>query len=223
MALPAYVTAHKADSTRAYFWLVKIDCSPPQYLTTADLPIEYAGATYTPSRGIEIDGVGFSSEGEIVSARIRVANNDAAFGVLVSGFVGTSRAPAVTIYEAWFPVPLVDLTPAGDAVYVLTMGRVGQCSWDSEWVDMTIVPSINFAAGKVPWRAYDTACGYRTFAYPQCGYGGSPSAGCNRSWDRCVALANTSRFGGFRFLPNEDREWNAGPQGSVTIKLTRRK
>lgn len=220
MSLPAYVTAHKGDPNVAHFFLVKIECSPPQYLTDCDQALVYGGNTYVATRSLEVAAVGASAGArDIVSGSVKIGNADAAFGILVSGFVATAAMPAVTIYDAWLDVTASNLTV--QAAYVALLGRATSPSWDSSWVSFNIAPYIDNESEKIPWRAYSTNCSYRVFKGPQCGYAGA-GATCNRSYAQCSTYANTARFGGFRNIPAEDYEWVAGFQGSVRIKLTRR-
>ncbi|GAI73202.1 unnamed protein product, partial [marine sediment metagenome] len=46
----------------------------------------------------------------------------------------------------------------------------------------------------------------------ECGYGGGETW-CDRTYARCVVLANSDNFGGFRWLPSiVDKEVFWGPQ-----------
>lgn len=220
MTLPAYVTAHKGDATTKHFYLVKIDCSPVQYLTDCDLPISYGGNMYSVTRSLSVTGIGASAGGrDGISGNIQVGNADAAFGILVSAFVGTSAMPYITIYDAWLDVTASNVVV--QAAYPVVIGRVASPSWDSSWVSFSIAPYIDGEAEKVPWRMYSTNCSYRIFKGAQCGYAGAGTS-CDRTYTTCGLFGNTARFGGFRYLLPDEVEWEAGLQGTVKIKLTKR-
>lgn len=49
-------------------------------------------------------------------------------------------------------------------------------------------------------RSHSATCSW-TFKGTECGYSGALTW-CDQSYDRCTALSNTTKFGGFRFLPS---------------------
>lgn len=53
---------------------------------------------------------------------------------------------------------------------------------------------------EVPARLFSAACPWEFKGFA-CGYAGG-ATDCNKSWARCNELANTAKFGGFRFTPH---------------------
>lgn len=216
MGLPAYIEAHRTDTVRRYAFLLKLSTPTRQCLTDADLPVVYGGATYSPSRALEVSNLTWASSGsEVVSADVEIGNGDAAFGILVSGFVGTNRSPAAVLYLAWFDAAAQDMTV--QAAHRLIVGRCDSPSWDSSRVTFSIVPPADGAAEKVPFRVYGTSCTYRKFKGGPCGYTG-PAASCDRSYASCTALGNASRFGGFRYMPADGQRFQLNATTAITLE-----
>lgn len=217
MSLPVYIETHRTDPVLRHATLLKLDTSTPQYLTDADLPVVYGGNTYVPTRSLVVSNVVWSSDGtDFVTANVEIGNGDAAFGVIVSGFTGASRAPGITLYSAWFDL---GQNVTVQAAWTLISGRCDAPTWDSEKVTFRIVPPADGTAEKLPWRTFGTSCTHRKFKGGPCGYAGAATS-CDRSFASCTTLGNTARFGGFRYLPAEGQRFQLN--SSTAITLTRR-
>ncbi len=99
-----------------------------------------------------------------------------------------------------------------------TDGVVGNIEGTVDRAIIPIIPPRRSTQTEGPRQAYATNCRYR-FKDQQCAYAG-PQTECNRSWQRCLELANTHRFGGFRYAPKEGTVIRVG--GSATAVLASR-
>lgn len=197
--LPAYVEAHKADSARLAYLLVKVHYAIPQCLTTADIPIVYDGDTYVPTAGLVVDGIRDSQEDrQAVAATIRAGNANGYWGSILKALDPGSRHPAVRIFQAWLDPAAPSPVPA--AVRGLLIGAVESDSWTPLEATLTVGPPVDQQAATLPWRGIATRCAYRKFKGLQCGYAGAATA-CDRSLETCTTLGNEARFGGFQTLP----------------------
>lgn len=222
MTLPAYVTAHKGDTLLKYYWLIEIQSSPVQRLTMADQSIWYGGVEYTASRSLVLESLSANeADRDVIKMNVRIGNADAAFGILVSGFIGASRSPAAVVYEVWLDAAAENVVVTPGNGYALISGRVDSPSWDSEWVSFSVVPVLDGTAEKVPSLIYGTTCVHRRFKGTGCGYVGAATS-CNRSRAACAALGNTDRFLAFPELPPDDKEFTLGFNGSASIKPRKR-
>ncbi|MFB3828965.1 MAG: phage tail protein [Bryobacteraceae bacterium] len=94
----------------------------------------------------------------------------------------------------------IDRTVADDSIVLFhgPMERPGRITeTDAEISAQQVLGSIDFDA---PARSFGPFCPWPFKGY-ECGYAGG-AATCDKSWSNCAALNNTSRFGGFRFVPH---------------------
>ena len=94
----------------------------------------------------------------------------------------------------------IDRTVGGDSVVLFRgpMERPGRITDKTAEISAKqILGSIDFDA---PARLFGPFCGWPFKGY-ECGYAGAETA-CDKSWSNCAALANTPRYGAFRFIPH---------------------
>lgn len=225
MTIPAYVTSHLADPVRATFWLVEIAFAVPQRLTDCDQPIVFGGNSYTPAP-LTIEGVrNDPSDTASVSGAIVLGAANDYWPTLLSALAADERHPAVTITQAWLDPTTLSPTPS--ATWGRLAGRIESAEWSPTEARLTVGLVADPAISRLPFREYGEKCSYRKFKGAQCGYAG-PETTCDRTFQRCTALANQARFGGFRYPPEAAVEivWNwqnsAGDLFFETLTLTRR-
>lgn len=196
MTLPAaYAEAHRGDPTRAYFWLLEIATTTPRYATDCDVALTWDGETWDPAEGVTMDMIR-ADDRQVVDATVQVMNVSNLYGVLISGLVGASIAPVVTIREAWVVLE-TGKAPAvqTDGVYIVCRGRLDKPTWDEDRLTFVVANGSDSVARTLPAPYYSTTCWYRTFKGAHCGYVGAATT-CDRSLARCEALSNSARFGG---------------------------
>ncbi len=92
------------------------------------------------------------------------------------------------------------LVPAGDAAAIIFEGTIDSWHLDEEKLNFTIVSLFVQWAQKTLQR-HAPSCRWKVFGGTECGYVGGETE-CDRSYARCLELANTDNFGGFRWLPS---------------------
>ena len=110
------------------------------------------------------------------------------------------RHPEITVEDAWVDPAEPWLGPRG--VRTLLAGVVESSTWGASDITLTIGPSRDLRSETVPFRDISTRCTVRRFRGAQCGYAG-PASACDRAYPTCVALGNSARFGGLRYLPQQ--------------------
>lgn len=225
--LPTWIAAHRADATRATFWLVKLHLSTPLYLTDCDQPIFWDSKTWSPVP-LKVEGVqSDSSSAAANGGRLSLASGGSYWQPLLAEIAGGKRDFEVSLWELWLdPAGLPSAVPEADAVRLVAVTRVEGGQWVRDWATFTLGPSSDPALGRLPFREYGPICTYRAFKGPQCGYSGSETE-CNRTPARCAALGNSTRFGGFTAMPGDEEivTWNwtsGGLDYTASVTLRRR-
>ncbi len=94
----------------------------------------------------------------------------------------------------------IDRTVTNDNIVIFNglMDRAGSIGMETATIQARqLLGSIDHDA---PARQFTVTCPWK-FKGLECGYAGSETD-CNKSWARCSQLANTARYGGFRFMPH---------------------
>ena len=93
-------------------------------------------------------------------------------------------------------------------------------SWELSDSDVNMVVSNELSRWNQRTLALHSAsCRWKQFKGTECAYSGA-ATWCDRSYSRCVALANTPNFGGFRWLPSiQDKEIWWGQQWARMRKV----
>jgi len=221
MALPAWIAAHKGDSTRATFWLVKVDLSTSLYLTNCDQPIVFDGHTFIPHKlvvdGLQSDGASTSASG----GRLQLATGGATWTALIGAIATGARAFSVTFWEVWIdPSALPSVVVGSTSWRLVATTKCEAAEWGAEVLTLTLGPSADPALSRLPFRDYSVDCTYRKFKGAQCGYAGADTT-CARTYAACTAKANTGRFGGFTSINTSDSataewQWEDGQQNAYT-------
>lgn len=213
--LGTWISAHKGDTVRGTFWLVKLGLSTPVYLTGCDQPVVYDGHAFEPDpltvEGIQGDGAAVSGSG----GRLTLIPGGTYWQALLADIAGGNRTFEVTLWEAWLD-PANFPSPVPAEVRLVALTRVEAAEWGRGEIAFTLGPASDPALGRIPFREYQTICSYRAFKGAQCGYSGVETT-CDRTFDACTARSNTARFGGFTsFLPDGYTITSQFESGGVT-------
>lgn len=191
------------------FYLFKFEFTSPVFYTDTDITVTWSGDNYEPVP-ISVGGFGKSSTNFSETLTIATQNVDRAIAAIVLN--EEVQGKAATIYRTAWMAPGSYSNPV-----IVFQGQIDgfniEEKYDTADVTMEIkndfvrwdrtVPRSNFG-GNCQWVFKSTT--------PGCQYTGVASL-CNKTWERCVDLANTHRFRGFRWLPMlEDKEiwWGRG-------------
>ena len=93
-----------------------------------------------------------------------------------------------------FPRALVVTPNLDEAAHLVGRPLAGEPDMEIRIVNEMVLwnqKTLRIAQSTCPW----------IFRGAECGYGGSASW-CDQSYERCTALGNADRFGGFEFLPS---------------------
>lgn len=210
--LGTWIAAHKGDTTRDTFWLVKLGLASPVYLTDCDQPIFHDGHKFAPD-ALAVDGVQSDMAAAVGDGgRLTLGTGGPYWQALLADIAGGLRAFEVTFWEAWADVANFPSAVPAEVRAVAVM-RVEAAEWDRQTITLTLGPSASPALSRLPFREYQTICTYRTFKGAQCGYSGAETT-CDRTYAACTARSNTTRFGGFVTLPADgltvSARWTSG-------------
>jgi hypothetical protein len=212
-----YISDHRADHTRAYFWLLEFQTGTPYYATDCDQPLTYDGHVWLPQYGVAVSSIK-GDDHSVLEAQVEVVNENNLFGVLVSGLVGASLAPVVVIHEAWVnPQTLAILGSE-----TICKGRLDRPEWTEQRLKFSVANGSDSIARKLPAPFYSNVCWYREFGPTgPCQYGGDTTGGCPRTWDFCNSIGNQSHFGGYiRMAPSDGLEFyfQVGEKHTISSK-----
>ena len=208
--LPRRILSPTSGTYKMPFYLFDFSLTTPVRYTDTDLTVVWSGNTYTPVP-ISISGFEKSSLNFAETLTIKTQNVDRAIAAIILG--ETIQGKAASIYASeWmapgsFSNPTVIFKGQFDGVSIAEGYDSADVSLDikNEFVKWDMpVPRSTFA-GTCQWKFKSNT--------PGCQYTGVASL-CNKTWERCAELANTSRFRGFRWLPMlQDKEiwWGKFP------------
>lgn len=160
--------------------------------------VVFDGNTYT-AFPITHDQINESGTGEIDTVKVSIANVNR----LVQSYIEVYdwRGKKVTITLVWAD----DLADANNKVefdfYIDTYAA------DAQAANFTLLPKTDTLSHTLPTRIYSRNTCRWVFKSDECGYAGAETT-CNKTQQRCKALANYQRFGGFPSIPT--RQINVG-------------
>ena len=186
----ADLAAALAAETLSPVWLLALQLSTPVYYTDRDRAIRHDGKTFQPRAFKSAD---IASAISMSVERLTVTIDDAD-SVITALFLGENVRKKTAIL--YYGVIKTDCTILAEEVF---RGFIG--GWNAVEPDM----EIRIVNEMVLWnqktlRIAQSTCPW-IFRGTECGYGGSASW-CDQSYERCTALGNADRFGGFEFLPS---------------------
>lgn len=195
---PAALETELQSETYRPFHLIEFDFDTPLRYTNCDIPLVLAGDLYS-SRGFNIPEIShaITDNTDKITIEIDIADRDAS---LLDEFVGGT--PSDTTTKIFLQV--LDDDMVAIATTTIFQGKID--SYQKKGTSLTVtIASFHSLWNKDTMERSSASC-RRNFKQADCGYAGDVSE-CDRSWNTCVALNNTDRFNGFRFLPDlEDKE-----------------
>lgn len=195
---PVAFTAQLESETYRPFHLLQMNFSPPLRYTTCDIPLAYQGNEFSP-RTFAVPELESSVSSGIdkVTLEIDMADRDA---TLLEEFVGgTPGDISVHLY-----LQVLNDNMQAVSTAILFSGKIDSFEYKRPILGVA-VSSFHSLWNKRTMEMSTPSC-RRNFRKSDCGYAGAADW-CDRSWLRCEALGNTSRFNGFRFLPSlSDRD-----------------
>lgn len=163
------------------------------YYTDCDIPLYYDSQRWEP-RGFTFRPIKYSMSDLVDSADIDMDNIDS---VMTSLFVGgTPQGDDVVL-----KMVVLDSSnnPVAGSAVTYFEGTID--SWTLNESKLTInVTSQFYTWNQKTLSTHSPSCRWKSFGGTDCGYSGG-STWCDRTYKRCVALGNSTNFGGFRFLP----------------------
>ena len=187
----AYI-AEKNKLSSQYAWLVLLSVNfvgeDPLRLAWNTDNVVWNGNTYT-KYALEFDELVEDGKGALPVFGIRIANP----GMLLMPYLeasGGGVGATVTLY-----VVHSNNLSESDAVLEETF-EVIETSADAKWVYFTLGAEHPLLQRFPKQRYLKDHCRYKEFGGSECGYSGLETE-CNRTFERCIELANQARFGGF--------------------------
>jgi hypothetical protein len=176
-------------------YLLKMTIGGTDYLyTNYDVLINLDGEIYEPL-AFKFNAVNYNMNSIVDSVSLDIDNLDSG---MTSLFVGS------TVQGSAVELRLValnsDNNPVGNTSAILFQGEIDKWNLDEN------ILKVTFTSQFVRWQQitfsyHSASCRWKAFKSTECNYTAG-STWCDRSYTRCVALNNSSNFGGFRWLPS---------------------
>lgn len=200
------LTELEAEELRPFLLLsMNIDATIYRY-TDCDVPI-FLTNNYSPL-GFKFSNIKYSLSNIVDKVNIEIDNVDSVQTALFVG--GTPQGGAVTLSLVVLDANLKIVN--GSAV-TMFQGEID--SWKLSETSLSVtITSIFYNWNQRTLSKHSPSCRWKEFKSTECSYAGA-STWCDRTYPRCIALANTTNYGGFRWLPSiVDREiWWGREQG----------
>jgi hypothetical protein len=191
LSLPTGVVAAATAPAYQARHAVRIAFATPLLLCEGPGAIQVAGETY--SEGVMT--VGAVNVGPTPTVTIRVRNGANEVSAVDADSNGLQNV-AVLVYEVmWDPTTGAQLAPV-----LIFSGVINQAQYTAEYADLQLTSRMpgQSSAGMVG-RYVSQLC-VLVFKGRRCGYAGSETV-CDRTMDRCQALSNFQRYGGWPSVP----------------------
>lgn len=195
LTLPAALTAAKNQVADNGAWLILLTITLADN-TTIRLVRNNEDTTWPASGGdlyqafpFEVDEVREDGKGGLPSFAIKCSNVTRALVPYLEASNGGDGA-TVTL-RVVHSAALDETTPALEETF-----QVLGCSLDLQWVTIRLGAENPMRSRSPRDRYLKDHCRYKEFKGALCAYAGAETE-CNRTFARCVALGNISRFGGF--------------------------
>lgn len=186
----AAMIAEIAKTEARFCWLIDFTVGGFTYRwTDLDIELYVDGDKYVPE-AFAVGEITATPGLGVASVQLQLSNTDHSMRWLVLD--REIRNTAVSVGFA-----AVDGTGGVLSTATLFYGLVSTYVVDDTAVVLTLVNELALWHKKT-LRQASMSCRW-TFKGPECGYAGGETW-CDKSHERCAALANTAAFGGFRFL-----------------------
>jgi len=178
------------------FFMLDFAFSTPIYLTGTDRHVFYNSNTYAPFP-FNVEPIKNASGPAPVNVRVSAGNLDRSISAAV--LAEQVQGKEVTIRRAYWSSPMVHTTP-----YIYFQGQIDTVTIteDEDTAQVTLEIKNDFVRWDkpIPSNQFSITCNHIFKSNtPGCQYTGAESL-CDRTYARCVALNNTTRFRGFRHM-----------------------
>lgn len=187
---------NKIATDSADLVLLEIGLTPAIYLVSNNEDVTWNSKTWQ-AFPFELDTVGETGKGEISAVVVRVSNITGEIQALLEAADG-ANGTAVTIR-------VINTTASTSTEAEFEMAFVVESSsYDQQWITFRLT-GANCLTRRIPRRRY--LKNFCPFAYGgiECGVSAATVSSyptCSRTWDDCTTRGNSSRFGGFRWMPD---------------------
>lgn len=183
------------------FYLLSMDCDgTTYYYTDCDVPISLTNV-YTPL-GFKFQPVRYSMEEIVDQVTIEIDNVNEVMTTLFVG--GTPQGGDVVLSIV---VLDSDYEITGGQSATIFEGEIDSWTLNENKLKITVT-SIFHQWSQTTMHKHSASCRWQTFNSSTLGTSGIECASthgadwCDRTYERCQIIGNTTRFGGFRFLPD---------------------
>lgn len=189
---PTELVAELVKEANRLCFLVELELASTLRYTDLDLDLVWNGNTYS-SRGLSFTAAEYSISPQVDKITFEIDNVDLAFSSVILNQEVRNKKCNIRLCALNWPAQII-------GVALIFSGVIDRCSFDHQRARFEVLNPFVFWRRKVPRRIHQPTCPW-AFKSTECGYTGEESW-CDKSFDRCSALANTDNFGGFRFLPS---------------------
>jgi hypothetical protein len=194
-------TKLEAEELRPFHLLsMTIDGTTYRY-TDCDVSLAYDSNVYSP-RGFRLNPINYSMGSIVDQVEIQLDNIDTQMNAL---FVGASpQGDSVSILLV---IVDDDKSIVGATSVTLFQGEIDSYSIKEDLVKVTVSSKLAQWSQKTLSK-HSASCRWKVFNSSTLGSSGiecastAGGASCDRTYDNCTALGNSTNFGGFRFLPS---------------------
>lgn len=183
------------------FYLLSMDCDgTTYYYTDCDIPITLTN-TYNPL-GFNFQPIRYSMNEIVDQATIEIDNVDEVMTSLFVGGTPQGGDVVLSIVVLNSSYNVIDAT----AVTIFE-GEIDSWTLDESKLKVTVT-SIFHQWSQNTMMKHSPSCRWSVFNSSELGTSGTECAStagglwCDRTYERCQTLNNTSHYGGFRFLPS---------------------
>jgi hypothetical protein len=183
------------------FYLLSMDIDgTTYYYTDCDVPITLTN-TYNPL-GFNFQPIKYSLNEVVDQAAIEIDNVDSVMTALFVGGTPQDGAVVLSLVVLNSSYQIVDSTSV-----TIFEGEIDSWSLDESKLKV-LVTSIFYQWSQHTMMKHSPSCRWKVFNSSELGTTGlecrstAGSTWCDRTYERCKTLNNTSHFGGFRFLPD---------------------
>jgi len=192
------ITTELAKEIAASFFFVEMQFASTYRYTDCDIDMYHGGNKYDHypfSIGNVVNSAGLSVD----SLELEFSNVNLAMSSIVLGEDIASKTCILSFFMVTADYTII-------AAEELFRGLVGEWELTEGRLRLKLVNEFIFWS-KRTLRTCQASCPW-TFKGTECAYSGA-ATWCDQSYDRCLALANSDSFGGFRFLPSieEKKIW----------------
>ncbi len=156
-----------------------------------DADVTFDGVVYT-AWAITHDAVNESSSGEVTSVKLTIGNVNRVFQAYLEDY--DLRGKKVLIRRVWSD-QLADADACEDQYFY-----IDSYTADEQTIILELSGKYDVMDMVIPRGVFNRNHCRWVFKSTECGYSGGETT-CNRTFQRCIALSNYARFGGFPAIP----------------------